>query len=222
MARPEFEGVHSRVVQHVSARLSGAKRSFIQRSYAKRSTSTRTVAKAKFSFVKTRAGKVSKIGIQKVKDAAQYYAHRPDEKGVRQYRAGFSAEHDHLTKHEIARFLEEQAKKPEAVYAYRLVLSPGANMDEEQLKDWARSTLARQGIPQYIAFSHAGQGAHTEHAHVHVMFFRPDKLTIDDFKALRVMGDEEADKQLKFEHELHRHFEQQSKQEHTTQFEISH
>ncbi|MXV21225.1 relaxase/mobilization nuclease domain-containing protein [Deinococcus xianganensis] len=209
-------------MQHASVRLSGARRMASVRSNGRRSsgTSTRTVVKTKFSFVKTKGGKVSSSGVQKAKDAAEYYGHRPDKDGVRQYREGFNAEREDLSKHEVAKFIEEEAKKPESVYAYRMIMSPGVEMNEQQVKDWARSTLERHGISQYVAFAHAGDHAHTDHAHVHVMFMRQEKLERDDFKALRVVGDDESDKQLKAEKELDRQKVQENTRERLSQIEI--
>ncbi|WP_291432039.1 relaxase/mobilization nuclease [Deinococcus sp.] len=222
MGRPEFEGVSGRVMQHASVRLSGARRMASVRSNGRRSsgTSTRTVVKTTFSFVRTKGGKVRSSGVQKAKDAAQYYGHRPDKDGVRQYREGFNAEREDLSKHEVAKFIEEEARKPESVYAYRMIMSPGAPMNEQQVKDWARSTLERHGVSQYVAFAHAGEHAHTDHAHVHVMFMRQEKLERDDFKALRVVGDDESDKQLKAEQELDRQKVQENTRERLSQIEL--
>lgn len=200
MNRAEAEGSGARIIRHAGGVIrSQSRHAARQRSARGGTVQTRTVVKAKFSFVRSKAGKISPGGVQRVKDSANYYAHRPDKEGERSYRAGFSAEQDELSKHAVAKFIDGQVKDAEKAYVYRIVLSPGAAMDEEQIRDWTRATLERQGVTDYVAFAHAGEQAHTPHDHVHVLTFRGERMTGDEFKSMRIVGDDEEQKQIKAE-----------------------
>ena len=223
MKSPEFEGTTSRILKHAGGQMRalGAARTFTRLGRRQagglntaRAAQPRTMVKAKFSMVRTKAGKPAGQNVQRVKDSARYYAHRPDRNGERVYRPGFTSQQGECSKSEVARFIEEQAKDPLRGHAYRLVLSPGVEMSEEQIKDWTRATLERHGVTGYMAFAHAGEHAHTEHAHVHVLTFRQERLNPDDFRALRSIGDEEEDKQLKVHREVNRQREPDRDQQH--------
>lgn len=199
MSRAEVEGAASRIIRHAGGQIRSQSRHSARVMSQGARPQTRTVVKARFSFVRTKTGRVSAGGVQRVKDSANYYAHRPDQEGERSYRAGFSAEQDELSKHEVAKFIDEQAKDPQKGYAYRMVMSPGSEMNEEQIRDWTRATLERQGITEYVAFAHAGEQAHTPHDHVHVLTFRGERMDGHEFRSMRVIGDDEEQKQIKTE-----------------------
>jgi hypothetical protein len=71
---------------------------------------TRTVVKANY----VRAGGASAAASATMRASAQYYGHRPDGKGSRQYRAGFDAERDEIGKNEAYR----RAEQGQGDYAY--------------------------------------------------------------------------------------------------------
>ena len=156
-------------------------------------TRSRTVVKARYTSLRSKEGHLIKSAIQRVKTSASYYAHRPNERGERVYRAGFDGESDALTKHEVARMIEREGEKWER--SYRFVLSPGEEMNQGEMREWSRGVMARMGYEpwQYVAFAHAGQDRHTEHDHVHVIAFTDDALTREQFRYMREVGDLEAD-----------------------------
>jgi hypothetical protein len=129
--------------------------------------------------------------------SAQYYGHRPDSDGVRQYRSGFDGERDEIGKDEAYR----HAEQGEGDYAYRIVLSPGNDLADGELKDWTRDVM--QGIEEaggsWIGFVHDD---HTENAHAHVIAFTREKLEREDFREMREEGDQSAESRLEARAEM--------------------
>lgn len=129
--------------------------------------------------------------------SAQYYGHRPDAAGVRQYRAGFDAERDEIGKDEAYR----HAEQGEGDYAYRIVLSPGEELDGEELKAWTRDVM--QGIEEaggsWMGFVHDD---HTENAHTHVIAFTRERLEREDFAEMREEGDRSCELRLEARAEM--------------------
>ena len=74
----------------------------------------------------------------RVKASANYYGHRPNQEGRREWRDAFSEGEDRLTKEESY----EQVSGAEGEYAYRIVLSPGREMDDGELMEWVRGVMA--------------------------------------------------------------------------------
>lgn len=159
-------------------------------------TSTRTVVKARYEAVKGTRGRSGRTAVQRLHDNAKYLAHRPDHDGERQHRAGFNGACDVLEKRTVARFIDDGAKGEDARLAYRLILSPGEDLGERDLREWTRSVLERAGVREYVAFAHAGQSAHTEHPHVHVLTYRDGTFDVEALRELRTFGDDESDKHL--------------------------
>jgi hypothetical protein len=148
---------------------------------------TRTVVKARYTSLRTKSGAVSKRGLSRIRAAANYMAYRPNEHGVREYRDAFTNDAV-LTKAELNDFLEQ----PTGTLAYRMVLSPGFDMDEDSITEWTRDTLERAGITEYVGFAHAGAGAHTPYPHVHVIAYTDALLDRYAFAELRVIADDQA------------------------------
>ena len=123
--------------------------------------------------------------------SAQYYGHRPDSDGVRQYRSGFDSDRDEIGKDEAYR----HAEQGEGDYAYRIILSPGEDLDGEELKDWTRDVM--QGVEEaggsWVGFVHDD---HTDNAHAHVIAFAREKLEREDFAEMREEGDRSAELRL--------------------------
>ncbi|WP_027483130.1 hypothetical protein [Deinococcus pimensis] len=206
MSRAEHEGARGRVLQHVSLRLAGARRAASARGHgrARTGSGTRTVIKARFTPLRGQGGRVSPGAVRKLLDAARYYATRPDVDGARSYRAGFDATSDELGREDVTRFIEENARDPASRLAYRVVMSPGHDMDEREVRAWTRGVLERHGVTSFVAFAHAGEGAHTPNAHAHVLFFTEGRLERADLRALRALGDDEVDRQRGVTRELDR------------------
>ena len=134
-----------------------------------------------------------------VKASAHYYGHRPDEDGRRGYRPGFDAERDALGKEEI----RERVEGAKGDYAYRIVLSPGREMDAGEVREWAREAmgpLEREG-GEWFGFVHDD---HTGHPHAHVLAFAGSKLEREDLAEIRREGDRAAQEMLEGRAELER------------------
>ncbi len=129
--------------------------------------------------------------------SAQYYGHRPDSDGVRQYRSGFDSERDEIGKDEAYR----HAEQGEGDYAYRIVLSPGEELSREELRDWSRDVM--QGIEEaggsWIGFVHDD---HTENAPAHVIAFARERLEREDFAEMREEGDRSRELRLESRAEM--------------------
>jgi hypothetical protein len=154
---------------------------------------TRTVVKANFrrSFTGNR---------QRLQRSADYYSQRPDGDGERQKRSAFDREHEGLSKADVDEFIA----KGEGEFGYRMVMSPGRDLDESELQDWTRGVmqhLESQHEAQWVAYAHVDQ---TEHPHVHVISFVDEKLDRDDFYELRALGDFEASQVMTYWHRLER------------------
>ncbi|MDP9480642.1 MAG: hypothetical protein M3R38_34100 [Actinomycetota bacterium] len=97
---------------------------------------TRTVVKANYVRLGGPAGGAAARG--KIRASAGYYGHRPDEDGRREWRDAFTEGRDRLDKGESY----EQVREAEGEYAYRIVLSPGRQMDDGELMSWTREVMA--------------------------------------------------------------------------------
>jgi hypothetical protein len=157
---------------------------------------TRTVVKA--NYVRAGGG-ANATANATMRASAQYYGHRPDADGARQYRPGFDAERDEIGKEEAYR----HAEQGQGEYAYRIVASPGREMDAEELRGWTRDVM--QGVEEaggtWMGFVHDD---HTEHPHVHVIAFTEEKLNVEDFGQMREEGDLSAEQALEYRHESER------------------
>jgi hypothetical protein len=146
---------------------------------------TRTVIKT--NFVRASA-KGQKAMLRSVGTSAQYYSVRADRDGERQERLAFTSESDALSRVEVAAVI---ALREESL-AYRCVLSPGMQMDDDDLRSWARAVMLEVSETLdhdtgYVAYLHSDQ---SEHPHVHVIAFANDRLDRADFAALREVGDQ--------------------------------
>jgi hypothetical protein len=126
--------------------------------------------------------------------AADYYNTRPGEDGEYTEREGFTREESGLDHEEV----EDEISEAEGHYAYRIVLSPGEDVEGEDLEEWTRDVMA-DFDGDWVAYAHEDQ---TEHPHVHVIAFTDEKLDRDDFKDMRETGDESYQHLLEEGHEL--------------------
>lgn len=141
---------------------------------------TRTVVKA--NYVQGRGAKGAARAHNHANAAAAYYANRPDEDGKRQEREGFTATESGLDLDEIKDELDEA----EGAYMYRMVLSPGEDLDGDDLEEWTRDVM-EDFDGDWVAFAHEDQ---TDHSHVHVIAFTDEKFDSGDFLDMREAGDE--------------------------------
>ena len=168
--------------------------------------------------------------VRNAQGSARYYAQRADDSGDRQRREAFGKEHDALGQDEVKIRLEAASEEGQRYY-YRLVMSPGTEAEPEgDLKSWTRDVMAELEAQQgsqliWAAYEHAGDDAHSGHAHVHVVVATDHKLTRDDLHELRGAATDAWERQQTFNRELERDpmqgEEQTSERERTTTREYS-
>jgi hypothetical protein len=132
--------------------------------------------------------------------SATYYGHRPDRDGGRGYRPAFDSDRDGLEKDEV---YGRAASAAGGGYAYRIVLSPGHEMDAEEIRGWTREVMyaaEREGA-EWFGFVHDD---HTDHAHAHVVAFTGSKLGREDLAEMREEGDRVAERVLESRAEIER------------------
>ena len=144
--------------------------------------------------------------VRNAQGSARYYAQRADDTGERQHREAFGKESDALSQDEVNEQLEEASE--EGSYFYRFVMSPGTDAEPEgDLKTWTRDTMAELEAQQgsrlsWAAYEHAGDDAHSGHAHVHVVVATDRKLDRNDLQELREAATEAWERQQAFTREL--------------------
>lgn len=90
------------------------------------------------------------------------------------------------------RELEHRLEQASGDHLYRVVMSSGdQGMTAQETERWARNVLEKNNINNYMLVVHAGQQAHTEHPHVHVLISTNERFTVDQIRGLRSTGDEE-------------------------------
>lgn len=145
--------------------------------------------------------------VRNAQGSARYYAQRADNSGDRQRRDAFDKEHDTLGQDEVNDRLEAASEEGRG-YFYRLVLSPGTDAEPGgDLKSWIRDVMAELEAQQgsqltWAAYEHAGDDAHSDHAHVHVVVASDRKLTRDDLQELREAAADAWERQQAFNREL--------------------
>lgn len=154
----------------------------------------------KVNYVRMSAGGKAAAGA-----SADYYAHRPNQEGDREYRPGFDAENDQMPKNEVY----ERIEQGEGDYAYRIVLSPGQQMDAEELREWSRDVMepVEEEGGQWVGFVHDD---HTSHPHAHIIAYTDEKLDRADLAEMRQIGTEGAERWAEQKEEI----EQDPTQEH--------
>ncbi|GEM49914.1 hypothetical protein DC3_55490 [Deinococcus cellulosilyticus NBRC 106333 = KACC 11606] len=143
--------------------------------------------KARFSRVRGEKGKWSG-GVKRTFAAANYMMFRPMEgESEEKFRTAFNGAHSEMVPQDVHNYLGKGMNEQQ--FAYRVILSPGANMGEETIKDWAKKVMAEAGYDRYVAVAHAGEKGHTSNPHVHVIILTNNKLEREDFYKLRMIGD---------------------------------
>jgi hypothetical protein len=103
----------------------------------------------------------------------------------------FTSDKDHLSPSESQDWLEQRPE--EGAYTYRMTLSPGRSMGEDELKDWTRDVMSgledRKGKEMdYLAYAHNDP----QHPHAHVILPQEEQLSNHDIEALREKATERA------------------------------
>ena len=136
-------------------------------------------------------GRYVKSGNTKnVKASLRYYTTRENERGEPMERTAFSSDTDSLARSEANERLE--AADRNHAYHYRMAVSPGTDRDAEgiDLKDYTRQVMTeaerqQRGSVSWVAVEHAGNSAHTERAHVHIILSTNKTFDRKDFETLR-------------------------------------
>jgi hypothetical protein len=135
-----------------------------------------------------------------VRASAQYYGHRPNQEGDRSYRDAFDDSGEGITKEQVNGYLESfDATQYE--YVYRLVLSPGEDLEEGELKRWTRDVMhdVSMNYGDWVGWVH---NDHTEHPHTHVLGFTDYKLSKEHFEEMRHWGDKSAQEMVEIKREM--------------------
>jgi hypothetical protein len=184
---------------------------------------TRSVVKA--NYVSTRSGS------SKLSGSLRYYATRENAQNQKQERDIFTKEHDKVATKEVAEQLKTLTKDESYQLGYRIILSPDTQKDTstQVLRDWTREMMTkveRHHNVQWFAVAHAGDNAHTGHAHVHIVAVMDHRLSKDELASLRQYGDAHwqdivsRQKMLQQDHTASQHVRQRQ-QTLTQQHEIS-
>ncbi|MGL4611279.1 MAG: relaxase/mobilization nuclease domain-containing protein [Trueperaceae bacterium] len=147
---------------------------------------TRSVVKATAASAKTAKGTF--------RGKLRYAATRENSRGEKQDREIFSKDKDQHDLKEATTKLKSLSSDESYHLAYRFVLSPdtGAETSPEAMRDWTREMMTkveRNHQLEWFAVAHAGDNAHTNHAHVHVVAVIDRRINKDELAALRQYGD---------------------------------
>ena len=150
---------------------------------SKRSGAPRVVIKA--NYVKGGKGSGGRI-----RESARYYLTRENEKGEKEQRSAFSEKRGEMDFEGVKGHLKEADQNHP--YHYRLVLAPETDQNAEggDLKALTRETMQtleqqQGGNVSWVATLHAGEYAHTEHAHAHVIASTDRTITKTELSELR-------------------------------------
>lgn len=137
--------------------------------------------------------KGSKGASRRMSASADYYAHDKDQTGAYQGELeGFTKDEDDLSREEAKAWLSENYD-PESEHGYRMVMSPGRAMGDDELREWTRDSMAhldelRGHEIEYVAYAHNDDA----HPHVHVMFAEETTLRKHQLNDLRKEATERA------------------------------
>lgn len=137
--------------------------------------------------------KGSKGAAQRMRASADYYGQDKDQAGVYQGDLeGFTKNDDDLSRQEARAWLSEHYD-PENEHGYRMVMSPGRAMGDDELREWARDNMAHLEAERgheidYLAYAHNDD----EHPHVHVIFAEETTLRKHELNDLRREATERA------------------------------
>lgn len=136
--------------------------------------------------------KRSAYGKGNLRSSLDYYAQDKDLAGESHGELeAFTKDQDDLSPGESKDWLEHH--HDEDSYTYRLTLSPGQSMGEDDLKDWTREVIsdleAIKGHEiDYLAYSHNDP----DHPHAHVLLSQDEPLSNQDIDSLRGEASERA------------------------------
>lgn len=125
---------------------------------------------------------------RKISSSARVYALSRRCEGAAE-RETFSRDQDGMSREEITNYLNRADARH--TYHYRCVIFPGTDRDAEgvNLSDYTRRVMGeleqRRGQVSWVAVAHVGEGAHTEHAHIHLVMSVDTRFSREELGALR-------------------------------------
>jgi hypothetical protein len=156
---------------------------------------TRTVSKVNYTRAAVGGAKGMKTARTKASASAGYYGDRPNELGEREHRLAFTPEHDDLTLDQV----RSEMREADGRYMYRVMLSPGENLEPSELRQWTREVMLEQpGVKSWHGWVHEN----TDHKHVHVIAWTEGKLERRDLDGFRREGDRVLEQTLERNREL--------------------
>jgi hypothetical protein len=148
-----------------------------------------TISKVNYTRAAVGGAKGMKSARTKANVSAGYYGDRPNELGEPEHRLAFTPEHDDLTLDQV----RDEMREVDGRYMYRVMLSPGENLEQHELRQWTREVMLEQpGVKSWHGWVHEN----TDHKHVHVIAWTEGKLERRDLDALRRDGDRELERTL--------------------------
>jgi hypothetical protein len=154
-----------------------------------------TISKVNYTRAAVGGAKGMKTARTKANASAGYYGDRPNELGEPEHRLAFTPEHDDLTLEQV----RDEMREVEGRYMYRVMLSPGENLEQHELRQWTREVMLEQpGVKSWHGWVHEN----TDHKHVHVIAWTEGKLERRDLDGFRRDGDRELERTLEYRKEL--------------------
>jgi hypothetical protein len=128
-----------------------------------------TISKVNYTRAAVGGAKGMKTARTKANASAGYYGDRPNELGEPEHRLAFTPEHDDLTLDQV----KSEMREADGRYMYRVMLSPGENLEQHELRQWTREVMLEQhGVKSWHGWVHEN----TDHKHVHVIAWTQGKL----------------------------------------------
>ncbi len=156
---------------------------------------TRTISKVNYTRAGVGGAKGMKSARTKANASAGYYGDRPNERGEPEHRLAFTPEYDDLTLDQV----KSEMREADGRYMYRVMLSPGENLEPSELKQWTREVMLEQdGVKSWHAWVHEN----TDHKHVHVIAWTEGKLERRNLDGFRRDGDRELERTSEYRREL--------------------
>jgi hypothetical protein len=154
-----------------------------------------TISKVNYTRAAVGGAKGMKTARTKANASAGYYGDRPNERGEPEHRLAFTPEHDDLTLEQV----RGEMREVDGRYMYRVMLSPGENLEPSELRQWTREVMLEQGgVKSWHGWVHEN----TDHKHVHVIAWTEGKLERRDLDGFRRDGDRELERTLEYRKEL--------------------
>ncbi len=129
---------------------------------------------------------------RKISSSARFYALKPRREGTAE-RETFSKDQGGVSREETTSYLNRADARH--AYHYRCVISPGTDRNAEgaNLSDYTRRVLGEleqvRGQVSWVAVAHVGEGAHTEHAHIHLLLSVDTKFSCEELGTLRTLAE---------------------------------